>query len=111
MPWRRTRKRSKAGNRDVGPATQLRPRQAASTEPPPALAHALAVAGVLAPNQEANGSSGYADLTGNDVKEGIPWSVVTGLTALRLAEGIYRTARFARSYVALRLEEYDRALG
>lgn len=54
---------------------------------PPTLAHALAVAGVLAPNQEANGSSGYADLTGNDVKEGIPWSVVTGLTALRLAEG------------------------
>lgn len=53
---------------------------------PPALAHALAVAGVLAPNQEANGSSGYANLTGNDVKEGIPWSVVTGLTALRLAE-------------------------
>ncbi len=53
---------------------------------PPALAHSLAVAGVLAPNQEANGSSGYANLTGNDVKEGIPWSVVTGLTALRLAE-------------------------
>ncbi|MCA1443778.1 MmgE/PrpD family protein [Ensifer sp. IC4062] len=53
---------------------------------PLSLAHALAVAGVLAPNQEANGSSGYADLTGNDVKEGIPWSVVTGLTALRLAE-------------------------
>lgn len=53
---------------------------------PAALAHALAVAGVLAPNQEANGSSGYADLTGNDVKEGIPWSIVTGLTALRLAE-------------------------
>lgn len=53
---------------------------------PPALANAFAVAGVLAPNQEANGSSGYADLTGNDVKEGIPWSVVTGLTALRLAE-------------------------
>ncbi|MEI2298745.1 MmgE/PrpD family protein [Ensifer sp. MJa1] len=53
---------------------------------PPALAHALAVAGVLAPNQEANGSSGYANLTGNDVKEGIPWSVMTGLTALRLTE-------------------------
>ncbi|WFU50195.1 MmgE/PrpD family protein [Sinorhizobium terangae] len=53
---------------------------------PSALAHALAVAGVLAPNQEANGSSGYAYLTGNDVKEGIPWSVVTGLTALRLTE-------------------------
>ncbi|MQW58852.1 MmgE/PrpD family protein [Sinorhizobium meliloti] len=53
---------------------------------PPALARALAVAGVLAPNQEANGSSGYADLTGNDVKEGIPWSVMTGLTALHLAQ-------------------------
>lgn len=55
------------------------------TDPPP-LAHALAIAGVLAPNQEANGSSGYADLTGNDVKEGISWSVATGLTASRLAE-------------------------
>jgi 2-methylcitrate dehydratase PrpD len=50
------------------------------------LSHALAIAGVLAPNQDANGSSGYSQLTGNDVKEGIPWSVATGLTALRLAE-------------------------
>lgn len=53
---------------------------------PAQLTHALAMAGVLAPNQEANGSSGYAKLTGNDVKEGIPWAVVSGLTALRLAE-------------------------
>ncbi|TCU14731.1 MmgE/PrpD family protein [Rhizobium sullae] len=53
---------------------------------PAALAQALSIAGVLAPNQEANGSSGYAKCTGNDVKEGIPWSVVTGLLALQLAE-------------------------
>jgi 2-methylcitrate dehydratase PrpD len=50
------------------------------------LSQALAIAGVLAPNQDANGSSGYSKLTGNDVKEGIPWSVATGLTALHLAE-------------------------
>jgi 2-methylcitrate dehydratase PrpD len=53
---------------------------------PEKIAHALAVVGVLSPNQEANGSSGYARLTGNDVKEGIPWSVVTGLTAFHLTE-------------------------
>lgn len=50
------------------------------------LAHALAINGVWAPNQAANGSSGYSKLTGNNAKEGIPWSVVTGLTALELAE-------------------------
>ncbi|WP_425644341.1 MmgE/PrpD family protein [Agrobacterium leguminum] len=50
------------------------------------LAHALAISGVWAPNQAANGSSGYSKLTGNHAKEGIPWSVVTGLTALELAE-------------------------
>ncbi|QXC52991.1 MmgE/PrpD family protein (plasmid) [Agrobacterium salinitolerans] len=50
------------------------------------LAHALAINGVWAPNQAANGSSGYSKLTGNHAKEGIPWSVVTGLTALELAE-------------------------
>jgi 2-methylcitrate dehydratase PrpD len=49
------------------------------------MSHAFAIAGVTAPNQEANGSSGYSRLTGNDVKEGIPWSSVSGLTALRLA--------------------------
>jgi 2-methylcitrate dehydratase PrpD len=53
---------------------------------PAKFAHALAIAGVSAPNQDANGSSGYSKLTGNDVKEGIPWSVVTGMTALKLAE-------------------------
>lgn len=50
------------------------------------LANALAINGVWAPNQAANGSSGYSKLTGNHAKEGIPWSVVTGLTALELAE-------------------------
>lgn len=50
------------------------------------LAQALAINGVWAPNQAANGSSGYSKLTGNQAKEGIPWSVVTGLTALELAE-------------------------
>ncbi len=48
-------------------------------------AQALAIAGVLAPNQQANGSSGYSSDTGNDVKEGIAWSAATGLTALYLA--------------------------
>lgn len=54
---------------------------------PDRLAHALAMAGVSAPNQFAAGSSGYSRLTGNSVKEGIPWATVTGLTALQLAEG------------------------
>ncbi|CAN7750539.1 MmgE/PrpD family protein [Rhizobium sp. LjRoot258] len=50
---------------------------------------ALSIAGVLAPNQQANGSSGYSRLTGNDVKEGIPWSAATGLMALDLARNGY----------------------
>lgn len=53
---------------------------------PEQMAHAFAIAGVTAPNQEANGSSGYSRLTGNDVKEGIPWSSVAGIAALQLAE-------------------------
>jgi 2-methylcitrate dehydratase PrpD len=53
---------------------------------PASLSQALAISGVLAPNQDANGSSGYSKLTGNDVKEGIPWSVATGMAALHLAE-------------------------
>jgi len=53
---------------------------------PDRLAHALSIAGVLAPNQLANGSSGYSRMTGNDVKEGIAWASVLGLTAARLAE-------------------------
>jgi len=56
---------------------------------PAQLAQAFAVAGVTAPNQEANGSSGYSKLTGNDVKEGIPWSTVGGIAAVRLAEAGY----------------------
>lgn len=51
------------------------------------LAHALAIAGESAPNQLF--SSAPAQLPapeGSDVKEGIPWSVVTGLVALGLAE-------------------------
>jgi 2-methylcitrate dehydratase PrpD len=50
-----------------------------------ATAAALAIAGCWSPNQQANGSSGYSRQTGNHAKEGIPWSVVTGLTALDLA--------------------------
>ncbi len=53
--------------------------------PPEQLAHAFAIAGVTAPNQEANGSSGYSRLTGNDVKEGIAWSASSGVMALQLA--------------------------
>ncbi|HEV7437846.1 MAG TPA: MmgE/PrpD family protein [Pseudorhizobium sp.] len=49
-------------------------------------ASAMAIAGCWSPNQEANGSSGYARQTGNHAKEGIPWSVVTGLTSLELAQ-------------------------
>ncbi|WP_312366026.1 MmgE/PrpD family protein [Ensifer sp.] len=49
------------------------------------VAQALAIAAVLAPNQQANGSSGYSRLTGNDVKEGIGWSAVLGLVAVHLA--------------------------
>ncbi|MDB5536767.1 MAG: 2-methylcitrate dehydratase PrpD [Devosia sp.] len=49
------------------------------------LANALAIAGVWAPNQQANGSSGYADQTGNWAKEGIPISTMYGLMALDLS--------------------------
>ncbi|MDM9621897.1 MmgE/PrpD family protein [Rhizobium sp. S96] len=52
---------------------------------PPAVAEALSIAGVLAPNQQANGSSGYSTLTGNDVKEGIAWSSAAGVMAIELA--------------------------
>jgi 2-methylcitrate dehydratase PrpD len=72
---------------------------------PQRLSQAFAIAGVTAPNQEANGSSGYSALTGNDVKEGIPWSSVAGITALHLAEAgltgpediLDHTAHFARA--------------
>ena len=54
--------------------------------PPAQLSQAFAMAGVMAPNQEANGSSGYSRLTGNDVKEGIAWSAAGGIAALHMAE-------------------------
>ena len=49
------------------------------------LANALAVAGVWAPNQQANGSSGFANQTGNWAKEGIPISTMQALMALDLS--------------------------
>lgn len=49
--------------------------------------HALAIAGESAPNQVfASAPAQTPAPEGSDVKEGIPWSVVTGLFALGLAE-------------------------
>lgn len=45
-------------------------------------AHALAIAGTLAPNMAVNA---YSSQTGNSIKEGIPWSAVTGMVAASLA--------------------------
>lgn len=51
------------------------------------LAHALAIAGESAPNQLFSSAAAQVPPPeGSDVKEGIPWSVVTGLIALELAE-------------------------
>lgn len=52
------------------------------------LAHALAIAGESAPNQlfASAPAPRVPAPEGSDVKEGIPWSVVTGLVALNLAE-------------------------
>lgn len=51
------------------------------------LEHALAIAGESAPNQLfASAPAQTPAPEGSDVKEGIPWSVVTGLVALDLAE-------------------------
>jgi 2-methylcitrate dehydratase PrpD len=51
------------------------------------LAHALAIAGMTAPDllSVADGTP-YPPSLGNDVKEGIPWSTATALAALELAE-------------------------
>lgn len=50
--------------------------------------HALAIAGESAPNQMfASAVAQVPPPEGSDVKEGIPWSVVTGLMSLGLAEG------------------------
>ena len=49
---------------------------------PAVLAQAFAIAGVLSPGLSA---AGYSTVMGNQAKEGIPWAVMTGLTALELA--------------------------
>jgi 2-methylcitrate dehydratase PrpD len=43
---------------------------------------AFSIAGILSPGLSA---AGYSTVMGNQVKEGIPWSVMTGLTALELS--------------------------
>jgi 2-methylcitrate dehydratase PrpD len=51
------------------------------------LAHAFGIAGMTAPNLLATSGDGHRPVPeGNDVKEGIPWSVACGLAAVRLAE-------------------------
>ncbi len=56
---------------------------------PDILAHALAIAGESSPNQLFASAPAPRNPApeGSDVKEGVPWSVVTGLVALNLAEG------------------------
>lgn len=49
---------------------------------PTTMAQAFAIAGVLSPGLSA---AGYSTVMGNQAKEGIPWAVMTGLTALELA--------------------------
>lgn len=49
------------------------------------LANALAISGVWAPNQLANGSSGFAQNTGNWAKEGIPVATLQAMLAIDLA--------------------------
>ena len=55
--------------------------------PPEQLAHAFAIAGMSAPNQlHAGAGPAFRAQEGSDVKEGIPWSSVTAVNALLLAE-------------------------
>jgi len=55
--------------------------------PPEQLAQAFAIAGASAPNQlHAGAGPAFPALEGTDVKEGIPWSDVTAISALALAE-------------------------
>ena len=49
---------------------------------PEVLATAFSIAGVLSPGLSA---AGYSKIMGNQVKEGIPWAVMTGFFALDLA--------------------------
>lgn len=73
--------------------------------PWPAIEHALAIAGESAPNQAFAGGPAprIPAPEGAAVKEGIPWSVVTGLTAVYLAEAGHTGPRnildSARHYV------------
>jgi len=53
---------------------------------PHKLAQAISIAGVQAPELSA---SGYSKVMGKNVKEGTPWSTVTGLSALMLARNNY----------------------
>lgn len=46
------------------------------------IAHAIAIAGITAPNQSA---TAYTRHRGNSVKEGIPWAAANGLLAANLA--------------------------
>ena len=57
----------------VGALQQLSPLQ---------IAHAIAIAGITAPNQAA---TAYTRHRGNSVKEGIPWAAANGLLAASLA--------------------------
>jgi 2-methylcitrate dehydratase PrpD len=51
--------------------------------PIPLIAQAIAIAGTMAPNLA---SIGYTRQMGTHVKEGIPWSTATGISAVDLAE-------------------------
>jgi 2-methylcitrate dehydratase PrpD len=51
--------------------------------PTPLIAQAIAIAGTMAPNLA---SIGYTRQMGTHVKEGIPWSTATGMSAVDLAE-------------------------
>lgn len=48
-------------------------------------AHALAIAGMTAPNLMHTAGGTRYPLEGNDVKEGIPWATVSGMAAAQLA--------------------------
>jgi 2-methylcitrate dehydratase PrpD len=54
---------------------------------PEQLAHALAIATLTSPMLKGRGEGPhYTHLSDSDVKEGIPWASVTGMTSLALAE-------------------------
>src|SRR5690606_4633048 len=54
--------------------------------PPVELAHALAIAGETAPHMATTTAPpSWPQPAGSDVKEGIPWAVAAGLTAVHLA--------------------------